>query len=814
MSSFDQPNNDPLNEQPLDISRMTGARNAKLASSVPEQRWERAAPKAPRVEWKSGAIDYLRLVTKYRVWVVCGLIIGVLVGHLIYQKLGPEFTATAKVLVSKRAAAPTRQEGDAPTWGDRAEHISLIMSPLIVTRAVELHKLNTLSTLSGSNDPVEDIIDSLKVTRSAGLDQSVLNILDVTFKSKSRADAKVVVNAIIDAYDQFLKSQHKENTNELIELVGKTSARIQNDIDNVEVEYEGFRSTAPIHLRRPERGPNGERITISANVHQGTLDTLQTNRELLRHQRNEVESQIQAIESALAAGQPREELAATIQLFSAPTSGGSSASQTTVAINNPNTIQASLDSQLLPLMLKERELVQQFGPDWPDVVVVRAQMATLYQYYRQRGLAVPGQSGNAPGVTAPNPLTQVRTASGKDLIDIYLLSLTQKLASISDQEARIDVEYKVVSAKAKSLGTFLEEDRKFNDRIDPLNGLWNLMETQASNLKIEKETPGYNLQQIAPARDQLSMKQIAKLYGAGVIGVCGLLGVFIFWVEWRDTTLKSVEEIRNSLSLPVLGTVPDFETKARGLTGPLQAALCYYHSPGSPEAEAYRSVRTAFNACVSSSQKLIQVTSPEPGDGKSTLVANLAIAIAQSGRNVLLIDGDLRKPTLHKLFGLRQSIGVTDVVNGEIDLLTAAQSTVVENLSILTTGDLPGRPAELLASHEFSRLLSTAEREYDFVLIDTPPLLAVSDPCIVAPRTNGMILVLRLQKNSRAAARRATELIETNQINVIGVVANGSEDAPDGYQYQQSYGDYLSTAASSRETTGVRGKSDSTPVGV
>jgi succinoglycan biosynthesis transport protein ExoP len=814
MSSFDQPENDPLNEQPLDISKLSGAGSASFASPPPEQRWESATPKAPRVEWKSGAIDYLRLVTKYRVWVVCGLIIGLLVGHLIYQTLGPEFTATAKVLVSKRAAAPTRLEGEAHTWGDRAEHISLIMSPLIVTRAIELHKLDELPTLRGSTDPVEDIIDDLKGTRSAGLDQSVLNILDVTFKSKSREDAKAVVNAIVDAYDSFLKSQHTENTNELIELVGKTSAKIQQDIDEVETDYGQFRDTAPIHVRRAERGVNGERITMSANIHDGTLTSLQTKRVQLGLQRDEVESQILAIESALAAGQPRDELAATIQLFSSPVSAGSNPSQTTVAINDPNTIQASLDAQLLPLMLRERELVQQFGPDWPDVVIVRSQMATLYQYYQQRGLPVPGQPGNAPGAAAQNPLTQVRTASGKDLIDLYLLSLTQKLASISDQEVRIDVEYKIVSNKARSLGTFLEQDRKFNDRIDRLNGLWNLMETQASKLDIEKETPGYNLKQIAPARDELSLKRIAKLYGAGVIGVCGLLAAIIFWVEWRDTTLKSVEEIRNSLSLPVLGTVPDFETSSRGITGPLQAALCYYHNPGSPEAEAYRSVRTAFNVCVSSSQKLIQVTSPELGDGKSTLIANLAIAIAQSGRKVLLIDGDLRKPTLHKLFGLRQSIGVTDVANGEIDLLTAAQPTVVEGLSVLTSGDIPNRPAELLASHEFSQLLSAAEQEYDSVLIDTPPLLAVSDPCIVAPRTNGMILVLRLQKNSRAAARRATELIETNHINVIGIVANGSEEAPDGYEYRQSYGDYLNGVASSRDATPRRSEQESTSVGV
>ena len=94
MSSFDQPENDPLNEQPLDISKLSGAGSARFASPPPEQRWESAAPKAPRVEWKSGAIDYLRLVTKYRVWVVCGLITGLLVGHLIYQKLADFAIAT------------------------------------------------------------------------------------------------------------------------------------------------------------------------------------------------------------------------------------------------------------------------------------------------------------------------------------------------------------------------------------------------------------------------------------------------------------------------------------------------------------------------------------------------------------------------------------------------------------------------------------------------------------------------------------------------------------------------------------------------
>jgi len=811
MSSYDQNPDDPLNEQPFEVTRMSGEHTAGSdpARAVPQSGKQRREWTAgPRREWKTGDVDYLHLIAKYRMWIVCGAILGLLCGHLIYQKLGPEFTATAKILVSKRVASPTRQTGEAETWGDRAEHIALIMSPLIVTQAIELHQLDRLPTFRDSSDAVEDIIDGLKVTRSAGVDQSVLNVLDVTFKCPDRDDAKAVVNAIIDAYDGFLKSQHAQNTSQLIDLVDRTSARIQNDIARVEAEYDAFRDSAPLYLRTPERGLNGERIVVSSNIHQATLDKLQSDRDLLMAKQNETESQIQAIETALAAGQPRNELAATIQLFSTPASARSGGSSSAFGINS--SVQASLDAQLLPLILKERQLLQEYGPDWPEVVVVQSQMSTIYSYYRERGLPVPGQTGNA---ARPNPLMQIKTAGGKDIIDLYVLSLRQKLAGFADQERRIENDYTVASGKARALASFLEQDRKLNDQIERLNGLWNLMETQASKLSIEKETPGYDLKQIAPARDQLSLKRIIKLYGAGVVAVCGLMALIVFWTEWRDTTLKSVEEIRNSIALPMLGAVPDFQVDPRLVSGPLQASLCYFHRPGSAEAEAYRSVRTAFNVCVNSSQKIIQVTSPEPGDGKSTLAANLAVAMAQSGRRVLLIDSDLRRPVLHRMFGLRHSIGLTDVVGGEVDLLTATQQTVVDQLSVLTSGDIPSRPAEMLASREYGQLLAAAEREFDLVLVDTPPMLAVSDPCIVSPQTHGLILVLRLQKNSRIVAERVTELIETNHIHAIGVVANGSEEAPDGYQYRTTYGEYVSDSKPSQQSMSVSEKT-TTPAGI
>src|SRR5690606_4855082 len=151
-------------------------------------------------------------------------------------------------------------------------------------------------------------------------------------------------------------------------------------------------------------------------------------------------------------------------------------------------------------------------------------------------------------------------------------------------------------------------------------------------------------------------------------------------------------DVRSSLGVAVLGTIPrfaeSFDRGAGGSTGsPLEPVLQYFHQPASPVAESFRTARTAlFVGAGARSEKVVQVTSPEPGDGKSTVTANLALAGAQAGKRVLLIDADMRRPSLHALFGMSRGIGLADVIAGEIDLLTAARTTAADGLSLLTAG--------------------------------------------------------------------------------------------------------------------------------
>jgi capsular exopolysaccharide synthesis family protein len=222
--------------------------------------------------------------------------------------------------------------------------------------------------------------------------------------------------------------------------------------------------------------------------------------------------------------------------------------------------------------------------------------------------------------------------------------------------------------------------------------------------------------------------------------------------------------------------------------------LITLRDPKSHVSEAYRGLRTAlYFSSEGQKHRVIQVTSPDQGDGKSTLIANLAVSIAQSGKSVLLIDADFRRPKVHKLFGLSEETGMATVLAGISELDEAIQPTLVDGLAVLPCGPQPPNPAELLTSPRFNTFLEAIRQRYDFVLIDTPPLLAVSDPSVVAPRVDGVILLIRLAKHDRPRAVRCKEILNSLGANILGVVVNnfgrrrGSSYDEFGYEYGYGY---------------------------
>lgn len=215
-------------------------------------------------------------------------------------------------------------------------------------------------------------------------------------------------------------------------------------------------------------------------------------------------------------------------------------------------------------------------------------------------------------------------------------------------------------------------------------------------------------------------------------------------------------------------------------------SLITHLDPKSPVAEAFRTLRTNLQfSALDRELRTLLVTSAGPGEGKSTITLNLAIAITQSGKEVILVDADLRKPMIHKLFGLRNEIGLTNIlVHGPAE--EALQETAVPNLKVVTSGPIPPNPAEMLASGMMDKVRDFLKERAEMVLFDCPPVVAVTDAAVLSRKVDGVLLVVQLGAVEREAARQAKALLENVDAPLLGVVINNVAESS-GYYYYYYY---------------------------
>lgn len=216
----------------------------------------------------------------------------------------------------------------------------------------------------------------------------------------------------------------------------------------------------------------------------------------------------------------------------------------------------------------------------------------------------------------------------------------------------------------------------------------------------------------------------------------------------------------------------------------LKRRLLAHNSPKDPVAEQYRTIRTNIQfSNVDQDIKTIVVTSSGAEEGKSTTTSNLATVYAQQGLNVLLIDADLRKPTGHYTFRLENHIGLTNVLTRQSTLAQAVQESEIPHLSVLTSGPIPPNPSELLASAQMTELLKEMKEQFDMIIFDTPPILAVADAQILANQVDGTILVVSSGKTEKDAALKSKELLSNAQGKLLGVVLNNRKVEEGNYYY-------------------------------
>jgi succinoglycan biosynthesis transport protein ExoP len=699
--------------------------------------------------------DFLRLLSRGKFTIIGCLLLGALLGYLYFLTRPAAYRSDARVMVINQTAnmAANSAEAYRDDWGEAngltarlAAHAMLLQSTKIADDAVKTSELANLPTLAGHGSPAAKIVAGMKAKRlSTDRSNEVTNVLQVSYGGEDPEECKKILEAVLRAYEDYLQNDDHSTNAKVKQIIGEMKDSLMKDLRATDEQLDKLQKG----LADASFGPAE---LLSSEEELRKLEAIRNNYEFERQQAHE---QLNAIPRLRDKG-----------------------------LNDYDIWRTLTDSRLRPAANGEGK-----AADKPGAAMTLAGLYGEVAELRARGYA-----DNHREVRALNQrIAEVRKqlgVQGRDLgnnnpLKEYEAFLRGQVELFSRLARGHDQTYNRLTANAgRARNHRLQEDmlrqrRAYQQQMveafaNKLTGL-DLTRNFGGLEAVVIDQPSFGIQ-TEPNFNRIML--VALFLGAGA----GLLAAYL--MELTDKSFKSPEEIKAQLGAGVLGHVPIINAndgKDAGRPAPGKESwpapdksLVAYHRPRSRVAEAYRAVRTGLYFGASGrGQSIIQITSPHPGDGKSTLSTNLSVSIAQSGKRVLLVDADLRRPRVHKLFHLSSKTGMTSVINETATIDDAIHETIVEGLWVMPCGPRPDNPAELLTSPKFKDLLEELRKRFDFVIVDTPPLLAVTDPCAVAPRVDGVILTLRVGPRTRSSAIRATEMLEAIGANVFGVVVNG-----------------------------------------
>jgi succinoglycan biosynthesis transport protein ExoP len=378
-------------------------------------------------------------------------------------------------------------------------------------------------------------------------------------------------------------------------------------------------------------------------------------------------------------------------------------------------------------------------------------------------------------------------------------SVRTEYQSALSQENSLTVALNQQKAEALSMNRKAIDYGVLERDVDSNKQLYNNLLQRAKETGVAGELKTSNIRVVdvaerprQPVSPQKRMNEMFALI-AGALSACAL----VFFFEYLDSRIKTPDEIRIHLGLTHLGLLPALNQKDEKyplLSGAVPAMF----------SEAVRAFRTnvLFSSAEEAGRSLV-ITSTGPNEGKSMVASNLAIALANTGPRTLLIDGDMRKPKAHEIFNFKQEPGLSNVLVGTGKASEAVKKTSVAGLWVLPAGRIPPNPAELLGSPRFREFMNSLREHFDWIIIDTPPVMAVTDAALIAHNASGVIFVVGAEMTSRHAASRALDQLQQANAKFVGAVLNRVDLDRNGYYYSQYYRREYSTYYETSRTAGV-----------
>jgi capsular exopolysaccharide synthesis family protein len=377
-------------------------------------------------------------------------------------------------------------------------------------------------------------------------------------------------------------------------------------------------------------------------------------------------------------------------------------------------------------------------------------------------------------------------------VQAQILDLQTKIKDGKVELERLQAQIDLVPVTDSNLRTLTEsEEKRFNILLDERDLLHNRIASYQDTLSRLYETflgnQSNTLTVVEPARPQaapIAPRPSRSAIMTGLVGLVIALGLALI-LGYLDNTIKSSKDLSDAIAAPLLSTIPRID----GIKADPDR-LITRRAPLSAAAESYRALRTNLQfSSIDQAVSLLAITSPGPGEGKTTVAANLAVAMAQADIRVILVDADLRKPMHHRIFELDNTIGLTTMLaDRDNDPEHRLEITeVMPNLRVIPSGPIPPNPAELLSSKRMEFLLWLLQQEADLVIVDTPPVLNVADALAVAPRCNGVLIVAESGKTRIDALSKVYQSLVRVGARVLGVALNKANERGGDYYYYSSY---------------------------
>lgn len=340
-------------------------------------------------------------------------------------------------------------------------------------------------------------------------------------------------------------------------------------------------------------------------------------------------------------------------------------------------------------------------------------------------------------------------------------------------------------AEAETNGEPAAEIEQLRNNVLQLRNTHSQLLQSYENVRIAEASSLNNIIVDEPARrptNPIRPRILQNTILAIVVGGMFAAGI-VFLLEYLDNTVKNPPEIEQLTGLSTIGTIGQMDAAT------LRQGLVVAHRPRAPIAEAYRQLRTNLMFCLAAGDRhSILVTSPRAAEGKTTTAANLAVALAQAANTVIIVDSDLRRPTIHRLFNVNNSEGLTNLLMENADRAPLLQETEVPGLRALTSGSLPPNPAELLGTQRMRQIAAWLADRADFVVYDSPPLLAVTDAAVLSQLADTILLVIRAGETTVPELAAALQQLLNVEAHIAGVVINRITPR-NGYYYYNYYGD-------------------------